>query len=305
MKHILTSSIRNSSREIVRELGFLENPYQSLGLSIAQVHLMLECETLGALNQNDLAKNLKVNKSYISRLVKQLVNLELVNSDKVVHDQRSQLISLTQKGQKLLEQVNQMATQQVESALTYLSDQQKDTLIEGLNCYAKALKRARLLRDVTLRKIEPKDNLALDTLIKHILTAFGANKPGFAYADRELTSMFESYQSDNKIYYIAEKEGKLLGGSGFGPLEGAPHIAELKKMYLSTEARGLGLGDELLKILINEAKKCGYQQLYLETLSTMTAAIALYQKYGFKILEAPLGESGHFGCNVWMVKNFL
>lgn len=299
----ITTSVRAYSREMVRELGFLENPYQALGLNIAQVHLMLECEKYGALSQNSLAYHLKVNKSYISRLVKQLVTLDMVSMSKVEHDQRSQLISLTAKGQKVLNQVNQMTSEQVASALAFLTQEQKELVLAGIQTYAKALKRARKLSDVDIRLIARSDNLAIESLIKHVLAEFDANKPGFAYADVELTKMFESYQAKNKIYYVAEKKGILLGGAGIGPLEGAPHICELKKMYLAADARGLGLGDELLKVLLHKAKECGYKQMYLETLSSMSGAITLYQKHGFSVLATPLGESGHFGCDVWMVRD--
>ncbi|WP_018578273.1 GNAT family N-acetyltransferase [Legionella shakespearei] len=156
--------------------------------------------------------------------------------------------------------------------------------------------------DVTLRKIEVTDNAMLEQVIKHILVEFGANKPGFAYADIELTSMYESYQGNDRAYYVAEKNGMLLGGAGFGPLLGAPEVCELKKMYLSADARGLGIGDALLRMLIKEAKDSGYKQLYLETLATMSGAIRLYTKYGFEALHSPLGSSGHFGCDVWMLR---
>lgn len=159
------------------------------------------------------------------------------------------------------------------------------------------------VQDITLRRIKATDNAALERVIKHILTEFGANKPGFAYADIELCSMYESYQGHDRAYYVAEHNGILLGGAGFGPLLGAPDICELKKMYLSADARGLGLGDALLALLIKEAKANAYKQLYLETLATMSGAIRLYKKYGFETLKQRLGSSGHFGCDVWMLKN--
>jgi putative acetyltransferase len=43
----------------------------------------------------------------------------------------------------------------------------------------------------------------------------------------------------------------------------------------------------------------GYKTCYLETIRAMTTARALYQKYGFKKLDAPMGNTGHFGCDAW------
>ena len=60
---------------------------------------------------------------------------------------------------------------------------------------------------------------------------------------------------------------------------------ELKRMFVSTEARGLGLARLVLKELETEAKKQGFECMILETLYKQTEAINLYQKVGFEIVE--------------------
>jgi putative acetyltransferase len=52
-----------------------------------------------------------------------------------------------------------------------------------------------------------------------------------------------------------------------------------------------------------EAARClGYRKVYLETLETMNQAQALYEKSGFAPIEAPMGATGHFGCDRWFLK---
>jgi putative acetyltransferase len=51
------------------------------------------------------------------------------------------------------------------------------------------------------------------------------------------------------------------------------------------------------------AGRQGYNKLYLESLPELGKAISLYEKAGFKFIPAPLGNSGHFGCHIWMVKD--
>ena len=126
-----------------------------------------------------------------------------------------------------------------------------------------------------------KDNAALSALIKTVLIEFGANKPGFAFTDEETNALFEAYQGHGKGYFVVEKANSLIGGIGYGPLLGAETtVCELRKMYLIKEARGLGLGDELLHFIQKEVKRL-YQVMYLETLASMTQAISLYRRHQF------------------------
>lgn len=117
--------------------------------------------------------------------------------------------------------------------------------------------------------------------------------------------MFEAYQGRGKGYYVAEKSNSLIGGIGFGALKGGDStVCELRKMYLVKEARGLGLGDELLRLGLDKAMH-NYSSIYLETISSMTQAIALYRRHHFKFLSEPLGDTGHFNCDTWMIKSFV
>jgi putative acetyltransferase len=101
---------------------------------------------------------------------------------------------------------------------------------------------------------------------------------------------------------VAQKNNKIIGGIGFASLNGAnAEVCELRKMYLDKEARGFGLANKLLILAINEAKAT-YKTMYLETLSHMTQAISLYCKFGFNYLSQPMGDTGHYSCDIWMRK---
>ena len=80
------------------------------------------------------------------------------------------------------------------------------------------------------------------------------------------------------------------------------NICELQKMYFAPEARGKGLGSKMMKICLDKAKEFGYEKCYLETLPYMEGARKLYTKVGFKSLDKPLGDTGHYSCNMWMLK---
>ncbi len=159
-------------------------------------------------------------------------------------------------------------------------------------------------RSVNIRLVAPTDNPALSFIIKDVLGSFGGNKEGFASQDPETDAMYEAYQADRHVYYVAEVNGKVVGGAGIAPLKDAPpEVCELQKMYILEEGRGLGIATELMELCLKDAREMGYQQCYLETLVGMDVARGMYERRGFQLLDEPLGGTGHFGCNTWMIRD--
>jgi putative acetyltransferase len=116
--------------------------------------------------------------------------------------------------------------------------------------------------------------------------------------------LFELFQIPGAIYFIAELKGKLVGGAGIYPTKGLPEkTCELVKLYLHKDARGIGLGKQLLLKSMQWAKENGYEQVYLESMPELSKAVSIYENVGFKQIHHALGNSGHDGCDIWMIKN--
>jgi putative acetyltransferase len=151
-----------------------------------------------------------------------------------------------------------------------------------------------------LRRIRPDDDLAVARVIRAVMPEYGARGPGFAINDPEVDAMCAAYPAPGAVYFVVELDGEVVGGGGVGPLAGGEHgVCELRKMYFLPQARGLGAGKALLARCIDEARARGYRRIYLETLTGMDAAQRLYERFGFARLDAPMGATGHFGCDRW------
>jgi putative acetyltransferase len=158
--------------------------------------------------------------------------------------------------------------------------------------------------EIIIRPIQQKDNAELAELIRIVFREFKIDMPGTVYTDPTTDNLFELFKTPNAEYFVAEQNGVLLGGCGYYPTEGLPiGCAELVKFYLSANARGKGVGYSLMQKVITQSKEKGYQQLYLESFPELNKAVSMYIKAGFTYLNAPMGNSGHFACNVWMVKD--
>ena len=158
--------------------------------------------------------------------------------------------------------------------------------------------------DTNIIPIAPTHNKALATIIRAALEEFGANKPGTAYFDKCTDHLYELFSdTPQSFYFVALADDKVLGGAGIFPTEGlGATTCELVKMYLTPSARGTGLGQKLIATCLTEAKKIGFTYVYLETMPELEKAVSVYEKFGFTYLDAPMGNTGHNGCNIWMLK---
>ena len=159
------------------------------------------------------------------------------------------------------------------------------------------------MKSFIIREIQKKDNPAIAAIVRNVLMEMGAPKVGTAYADPYLDSLFEVYTVPKSIYFVIEKDGKIIGGAGVMQLDNSDeNICELQKMYLLPEGRGLGLGKFLIDNCIEKAKEFGFESCYIETMTYMEDAQKLYKKVGFYNLDKQLGNTGHSSCQVWMLK---
>ncbi|RLV59706.1 GNAT family N-acetyltransferase [Parashewanella curva] len=154
-----------------------------------------------------------------------------------------------------------------------------------------------------IRAITAEDDLTVKSIIHAVGAEFGAIGEGFGPSDDEVYAMSSHYKTEYQSqYFVAELNGKVIGGSGIASFHHSNETCELKKLFILPDARGLGVGKGLTKACLNFAKEQGFRECYLDTLSNMESAIALYKKMGFVQLEQPHIDSTHNGCDIWMLK---
>lgn len=154
-----------------------------------------------------------------------------------------------------------------------------------------------------IREIQPQDNKQIAGVIREVFVSDDYPKTGTAYADTQLDFMFETYDKPRATYFVVVENGKIIGGAGVSQLDDSTeNICELQKMYFLQEARGKGIGFQLIQKCLDKAAEFGYEKCYLETLPEMLTAQNLYKKVGFEYLSEPIGTTGHTTCPVWMIK---
>ncbi|TAI49079.1 GNAT family N-acetyltransferase [Flagellimonas allohymeniacidonis] len=156
---------------------------------------------------------------------------------------------------------------------------------------------------MVIREIKPEDNAQVAQVVRKVLEDLGVPKVGTAYADKALDDMYSTYNVPKATYFVVEDNGRIFGCAGIAQLDNYEgNVCELQKMYFLDELRGKGLGSKMISVCLDKAREFGFEKCYLETMPYMKAAQKLYQKNGFEYIDAPMGNTGHYSCPVWMLK---
>lgn len=93
-------------------------------------------------------------------------------------------------------------------------------------------------------------------------------------------SMFEElFQYSTNFYFVAEEEQKICGFAG---ITTSIDTADVMNIGVQSGYRGRGIGRELLKQLMEQAVKCGCEQIMLEVRESNHVARQLYRTSGFE-----------------------
>ena len=187
-------SVRRASRELVRELGFLQGKDAATNLWHTHCHALIEIDGHKRLPQGDLPALLRLDKSTTSRIVADLVARGWVRAVAQRDDKRARELTLTPRGRAKLALVDRHANARVAQALEMLDDRARDGVVSGLLQYARALEKSRRRAGLELRPIRPADRAGVAHLIRTVMPEFGAKGPGFAILDPEVDDMFGAYR---------------------------------------------------------------------------------------------------------------
>ncbi len=154
-----------------------------------------------------------------------------------------------------------------------------------------------------IRPIEIQDNSSIAAVIRSVLLEHNVPKVGTAFADPQLDCMQQTYAKVRAHYFVVDLDGEVVGGAGIQQLENeAETICELQKMYFLPQARSKGIGSAIMQMCLDFAQAQEFSYCYIETMPYMQTAQKLYIKFGFDYIDAPMGNTGHTSCPVWMLK---
>ena len=135
-----------------------------------------------------------------------------------------------------------------------------------------------MVKNIKITKLTKADIEKTKELINEYLAWIDVDLT-FQSIDEELDSFPEKYEESDGAFYIAKDGTKVIGCIGLRKIQTG--ICEMKRLYVKDDYKGSGLGKKLIKTIIEEAKKKGYEKMRLDTLPKMKTAQKLYKEFGF------------------------
>ena len=134
------------------------------------------------------------------------------------------------------------------------------------------------MQNITYRRAQNTDSEAITNILKGTFAEYEINLPaGYSFSDIE--ELEEEYLNSSGEFMVLIKAQMIIGF--FALLPSTNNQVELKRLYLTANERGRGLGKYLLNLAIKTAEQSGYNRMHLETTSKFVQAVRLYREFGF------------------------
>ncbi len=265
---------------------------ENVDMSVREFPIVYCIVNRGPMTIADIQQLSGLSHSAVSQTVKKLASKNILFL-KAGEDARSRIVDLTDEGQRLIAKLTPIWQTSKDAMMTVLNECDTNILDAFAN-YESALAR----KSFTQRYHEQKSARSVGT-VKIVAYDVKYREHWRIINQQWIETLFEMEEEDiinlnDPEKYVLDKGGEiyfaLLDGKPVGAIalkKFTPERFELSKMGVLPEARGHGIGNLLVEKVLERFKARGGRELFLETNSSLTPAITLYKKYGFKEVPAP------------------
>jgi DNA-binding MarR family transcriptional regulator/predicted GNAT family acetyltransferase len=263
------ATLRGFNRFYTRHLGVLERGFLGTRFSLTEARILYELAQADGETASRLAARLGLDSGYLSRLLRALEQRGLVEVRPDPDDGRRRMVTLTRRGRSTRRRLEERSESHAQAMIEPLTARQRDRLTEAL-ATADLLVRAATVR---LHEVGPEHPIAAEAVGHY-----------FAELDRRFPTGFDPCAPDREgTYLVATSDGRPVACGGV--LDLGDGVAEIKRMWVHPEWRGAGLGSRLLRELEQLARRLGHVVVRLDSNGTLTEAIAMYERSGYRRIE--------------------
>jgi DNA-binding MarR family transcriptional regulator/GNAT superfamily N-acetyltransferase len=270
--------VRQFSRTVTQRVGALSDRFLARDRSLGQSRLLWEIGP-GDAEVRSLRSRLDLDSGYLSRLLRSLEADGLVKVDADGGDRRVRTVRLTAAGRAERAELDRRSDDVAESILAPLTEGQRQRLVAAMADVERLL----VASMVRVAVVDPRQPHARHCVREYFAELGERFDDGFD-PDRSISADDDELRAPAGLLIVATLHDEPAGCGALKFHPGAP--AEIKRMWISPDVRGLGLGRRLLADLEARASAHGVTTLRLETNRTLTEAIALYRAAGYREVAA-------------------
>lgn len=288
-------AIRRFSRMYMHRIGILEEKIFGTTFTPAELRVIVEIDMQGETTASALARDLKMDGGYLSRILNGFDKKGYISKERSKEDARQYKIALTKKGQKQSETLMQEAQRIMMNLVSPLPVEEQIRLVAAMSTIDRIINET--------EHFDPDRVRAPFTMRPHRLGDIGRIIHAYAVqfaADYGWNHEFEAELADRAAAFvrrndaererclIAEIDGHLVGAVFL--MRVSDEICEMLLPYVSPEARGMGIGSDLMNQMVTFAREVKYKKLTMRTESVMDFAVPMFKAIGLKIARQTPGR---------------
>lgn len=283
-------TIRRFSRMYMQRIGILEERIFGSTFTPAEVRVMNEIALNGETTASALARDLKMDGGYLSRILNGFEKQDLIAKEKSKEDGRQYKIGLTRKGRKLSDSLLEEARKIMTSLVAPLPDEEQIRLVAAMSAIDRIINHTghfdpeRVRLPFTMRPHRLGD---IGRVIHAYAVQFAADYGWNHEFEAELAERAGAFLRNNDLRkercLIAEIDGRLAGAVFLTRV--SDEVGEMLLPYVAPEARGMGIGSNLLSGMTAFARDAGYKKLVMRTESVVQFAVPMFKSLGMQLVK--------------------
>jgi len=281
------AEIRAFNRFYTRFVGALDRDHLRSGLTLAEGRLLYELSIQPGVTASSIVDRLGLDAGYLSRMVKKFEARGLLERRRSGDDARSAILSLTDAGRGLFDDLDSRAASHVGEAIAPLSEQERNRLTTAMGVVTHLLGRRQARApsaSVELRQPAPGDlGWAIERHGALYAAEYGWDERFEGLVAELFGNFARSHNPQRERCWIAELQGDRVGCVFV--VERSAQVAQLRRLLVEPSARGRGVGRELVEACIKFARGAGYDEMMLWTNKGLDSARRIYEVAGFRLIE--------------------
>lgn len=278
MPHDPIPTVRRFYRALTLRVGVFTDSFLGRGRPLADSRLLFEIGREGA-DVRELRSRLSLDSGYLSRLLRSLERHGLIEVAPLETDMRVRRARLTAAGLDELEELDRLGDRFAERTLDPLTDAERTRLVKAMSDVEKLLNLS-----FTTISVEDPDSPDAKWCLEQYFAELDERFDGGFDAGRSIPADSDDLRPPRGVFLLARLDTRPVGCGAVKLVE--PGVGSIKRMWVSPEVRGSGVGRRLLVALEKEAAALGITLLRLETNRSLHEAQALYRRNGYRKVAA-------------------
>jgi DNA-binding MarR family transcriptional regulator/GNAT superfamily N-acetyltransferase len=283
--HQRIAAVRRFNRFYTGQIGLLQDRWLQSPFSLTEARVLYEIASRARPTASEIGRELKLDPGYLSRILRRFRQKGLVRKTPSEKDGRSAFLTLTARGRAAFAPLDQRSGEQVAAMLKKIPPaEQKRVVLAMADIETLIAKKGAKEQSYVLRPHQMGDMGWVVARHGALYAAeYGWDSRIEALTAEIVSTFLKNFDAKREACWIAEIDGEPVG-SVFLVRE-SDDVARLRLLIVEPQARGLGIGKRLVDECVRFARRAGYAKITLWTHGVLTAARAIYQRAGFRLVE--------------------